>query len=193
MKSGARELWLALLAIVLVTLIYVFVTVMIGAIPSASQFFGHALGILGIILMLMTEVLYSLRKRSHGVRWGPMSAWLRFHIFTGLVGPYLAMLHTSWKFKGLAGVLAFLTIVIVISGFVGRYIYTAIPRTVDGLEIETSDPEAQTMLIRKAVSLKTARNLMATWHTLHIPIGMVLFTIALIHAVATLYLATFLH
>jgi hypothetical protein len=36
-----------------------------------------------------------------------------------------------------------LTVVVVASGFIGRYIYTAVPRTVDGVEVEASFLEAQ--------------------------------------------------
>ena len=53
----------------------------------------------------------------------------------------MVLLHTSWKFNGLAGVLTLMTIVVVASGFLGRYIYTAIPRTADGAEMETADIE----------------------------------------------------
>ena len=93
--------------------------------------------------MLMTETLYTLRKRSRRAGWGRMSTWLDFHIFTGLVGPYLVLLHSSWKFNGLAGIVMLLTVVIVASGFIGRYIYTAVPRTAEGAEIEAAQLERQ--------------------------------------------------
>src|SRR5512138_392966 len=102
MLRGSKELWLALLAMVLITGVYGLVVYLMREIPPASELFGHGIGILGFILMLMTETLYSLRKRSRSVRWGRMSTWLQFHIFTGIVGPYLVLLHTAWKFQGLA-------------------------------------------------------------------------------------------
>ena len=222
--------------------------------------------------MLMTETFYSIRKRSRSARWGRMSSWLDFHIFTGIVGPYLVLLHTSWKFNGLAGIVMLLTVIIVTSGFIGRYIYTAVPRTADGIEIESyaleaqisnldgklqswlatnpdantrrlvqqlstsaATPSNQSMVIftrpfiewnyrfqlwsqknrldaatraqveqleallkhrqklqRQIASLATARRLMALWHTIHIPIGMALFTAAFIHIIATIYYATLL-
>jgi len=183
MLRGNRELWLAFLAMIMITGLYGLVVVLTREIPPASELFGHGIEIVGFVFMLMTETLYSLRKRSRSVRWGRMSNWLQFHIFTGLVGPYMVLLHTSWKFNGLAGVTTLFTIVIVISGFIGRYIYTRIPRTMDGLEIEgTLSQEA----------LKQARRLMALWHTVHIPIGMALFVSAFVHAGAALYYATFL-
>lgn len=183
MLRGNRELWLALLAMVLLSGLYGLVVVWTRQIPPAHELFGHGIGIIGFLLMLMTETLYSLRKRSRSVKWGRMSTWLQVHIFMGLVGPFMVLLHSSWKFNGLAGVTTLLTVIIVISGFIGRYIFTRIPRTLDGLEIEgTLSQEA----------LKQARRLMALWHTVHIPIGMALFIAAFVHAGAALYYATFL-
>ena len=183
MLRGNGELWAASFVMVLITALYGVVIYFTRAIPPASELFGHSMGIVGFIFMLMTESLYSLRKRSKSVKWGRMSTWLQLHIFTGLVGPYLVLLHTSWKFNGLAGVVTLLTVIIVVSGFIGRYIFTRIPRTLDGLEIEgTLSQEA----------LKQARRLMALWHTVHIPIGMALFISAFVHAGAALYYATFL-
>jgi hypothetical protein len=184
MLRNAIELWLAFLAAILITGLYALVLIFTREVPPAGELFGHGLGIFGFTLMLMTETLYSIRKRVRSVRFGRMSRWLQFHIFTGLVGPYMVLLHTSWKFNGLAGVTTLLTVVIVISGFVGRYIYTRIPRTAEGTVIEGS---------LSAEALKHARRLMALWHTIHIPIGMALFTAAFVHIGAALYYATFLH
>jgi hypothetical protein len=115
-----------------------------------------------------------------------MATWLKFHIFTGIVGPFLVLLHSSWKFNGLAGATLLLTGVIVLSGFIGRYIYTRIPRTADGIEDSGLIGQMQ------ASALANARRLMALWHTIHIPIGMALFTVAFAHILAALYYATFL-
>jgi hypothetical protein len=179
-----REIWLALIAVLAITAIYAIVLTDTKEVPPASELFGHGIGIVGFTLMLMTETLYSLRKRSRRARWGKMSSWLQFHIFTGIVGPYMVLLHSSWKFHGLAGATTLLTVLIVVSGFVGRYIYTRIPRTSEGLEMTTSlGPQA----------LASARRMMSLWHTIHVPIGIVLFTTAFIHIGAALYYATLLH
>ncbi len=183
MLRGGRELWWAVGVGVLITIVYGTVIFFTRAIPAAGELFGHGLGIFGFILMMMTETLYSIRKRVRSASWGRMSFWLQFHIFTGLVGPYMVLLHTSWKFNGLAGAVTLLTLIIVVSGVVGRYIYTRIPRTLDGLEIEGTLSET---------ALRQARQLMALWHTVHIPIGMALFVSAFVHIGAALYYATFL-
>jgi len=271
-RSTNRELWYAVIAVLAISAAYLVVVLWIGGIPRAREFFGHTIGILGFLLMLMTETLYSQRKRSRSARWGRMSSWLEFHIFTGLVGPYMVLLHSSWKFNGLAGVVMLLTVIIVISGFIGRYIYTALPRTADGAEMASSlleteiaginaevndwlagRPEEQVRAVarrlaiqptqaanplrlvfgrslddwryrltwqreirkidiqavaqieqlkillqrqrsinRQIASLAMARRMLALWHAVHIPIGMALFSAALVHIVAAIYYATLL-
>ena len=183
MLRSNRELWLAFFAMILITGLYGLVVIYTRGIPPAGEVFGHVMGIIGFVFMLMTETLYSLRKRSRTVKWGKLSNWLQFHIFTGLVGPYMVLLHSSWKFNGIAGITTLFTIIIVVSGFIGRYIFTRIPRTLDGMEIEGGLSQD---------ALKQARRLLALWHTIHIPIGMVLFTSAFIHIGAALYYSTLL-
>ncbi len=178
-----RELWVASFLMVSIAALYLGVLFLTREIPPAGELFGHGLGVVGFLFMLMTETLYSLRKRSRSVRWGRMSYWLEFHIITGLVGPFMVLLHTSWKFNGLAGVTTLLTIIIVVSGFIGRYIFTRIPRSLDGLEVEGAVPQE---------ALKRARQLLALWHAIHIPIGMALFISAFVHIGAALYYSTFL-
>lgn len=186
MLRTSKELILAFLTCIVIAAVYGAVLFFTREIPAAGGFYGHTIGIIGFVFMLLTETLYSLRKRSRSARWGRMADWLQFHIFTGIVGPFMVLLHTSWKFNGLAGVTLLLTGVIVFSGFIGRYIYTRIPRTADGIE----DPGLVGSM--QASALANARRLMALWHTIHIPIGMALFTAAFVHILGALYYATFL-
>ncbi len=221
MLERSRELLFALVAIVFITMVYFFMLALTRGIPAASSLYGHGMGILGFLLMLMTELMYTLRKRWKNARLGKMARWLEFHIFTGIVGPYLVLLHSSWKFNGLAGVVMLLTVVIVSSGFIGRYIYTAVPRTADGIELNLGEIEAriagleeqihlvsgQTVatpelrrltrqrdrLRRQAGGLVNARRMLALWHAIHIPIGLTLFVLAFVHAIAAVYYASLLH
>lgn len=186
MLAKNKELWYALIAAIIIAGLYVFMVNWYKSIPAAAGFFGHMIGVIGFLLMLMTETLYSLRKRSRKGRWGSMKSWLQFHIFTGLVGPFMVLLHTSWKFHGLAGITTLLTITIVISGFIGRYIYTRIPRALDGIELTSTTAQAQ------AAVLARTRRMLSIWHAIHIPIGMALFIAAFIHIGVALTYATLL-
>jgi hypothetical protein len=146
-----RELVAALTVIVLLTILYV--PLMLWGSPRPSSLIGHSIGIVGFLMMLATETLYSLRKHSRRLaRWGRMQTWLSAHIFMGIVGPYMVLLHTGWQFAGLAGVTSLLTGVVVGSGFVGRYIYTAVPRTaagdiVEAVQLETAIRQTEAQLL----------------------------------------------
>ena len=174
-----RELWHSLAAVVVVTAVYLAAYRASGTFPTAYGLVGHTIGIIGFVLMLMTETLYSMRKQMTDARWGNMAAWLRFHIVTGFVGPYMVLLHTSMRFRGLAGVATLLTLVVVFSGVVGRYIYTALPRVP-----EPTDARGD--------GLARRRKALATWRSIHVPLTWVLFTTAFVHSVAALYFATFM-
>lgn len=130
-----KELWFSFAAVAMITIAYLGYVVVEGR-PQASGFWGHSLGVIGFLLMLSTETLYSLRKRALRRPWGRLRDWLRAHIFSGIVGPYLVLLHTAWEFRGLAGIVLLLTSIVVLSGFIGRYIYTSVPRTADGMIFE---------------------------------------------------------
>jgi len=191
---------------------------LVGAttVPAAGSLVGHMMGIVGFTLMLLTETLYSLRKRAMRRPRGSMRTWLRAHIVMGIVGPYLVLLHAAWTFKGLAGALSLMTALVVASGFIGRYIYTAVPRTADGVIVEAHELEFQLAALRAAAipgtsrdehraierrigrlerqmgALRWERRVLATWHAIHIPLGMAMFVVAFTHVAATLYYATLL-
>ena len=186
MPKRSRELWYALVAIVAITALYVVAYLQASAFPAASSLVGHGIGILGFILMLMTATLYSIRKLLTDARWGSMAAWLRFHMVTGLVGPYMVLLHTAMRFQGLAGLAMLLTVVVVVSGLIGRYIYTAVPRTIDGAEAAAGGADPDDLHDR----LVKRRRALATWHTFHVPLTWALFAAAFVHVVAALYYAT---
>jgi len=142
MRQPAYELLCALAVIAAITAWYVGFARAHG-VPQPRSVVGYTLGVCGFLMMLSTETLYSLRKRREGFHLGPMRLWLQAHVFTGLVGPYLVLLHSGWKFHGLAGVLTLVTLIVVISGLIGRFIYTAVPRTPDGAELAAAELEAR--------------------------------------------------
>lgn len=134
------ELIAALVCVVLLTGAYLLVAD--GGPLQPSGLLGHGIGIVGFALMLATETLYSWRKTRRRARWGRTQTWLSAHVFTGIVGPYMVFLHTGFRFAGLAGIVFWMTVIVVCSGFVGRYIYTTIPRTPEGDEMEAAQLQA---------------------------------------------------
>jgi hypothetical protein len=100
---------------------------------------GNLLGITGLSLMVVMHA-YSLRKRLRFMRrWGSVTTWLEFHIFCGVFGPVLITLHTSFKFNGVIAVAYWFMLIVVASGFIGRYLYVMIPRSIRGRELSGSE------------------------------------------------------
>jgi len=101
-----------------------------------SGLVGNTLGIAGLSLMVLMH-LYTLRKRVPSLAWmGPVTFWLELHIFCGVLGPILITLHTSFKFNGIVSVAYWSMVVVMLSGFVGRYLYVRIPRSIRGRELD---------------------------------------------------------
>ena len=66
MLRTAKELWLALLVCILLAGMYAGIMALTREIPAAGEFYGHTLGIIGFILMLLTETLIVDTKRCTG-------------------------------------------------------------------------------------------------------------------------------
>jgi len=126
------ELEVSLFFVIVLSGVYIAYDIL--ATPKGGHPFGHSLGIVGTLLMVLTETGYSVRKRTAWLSWaGPVRYWLSLHIVTGIVGPFMVLMHTGLQFRGLAGVSFILTLIVVGSGFMGRYLYTALPRSISGV------------------------------------------------------------
>ncbi|MBI2375861.1 MAG: 4Fe-4S dicluster domain-containing protein [Deltaproteobacteria bacterium] len=97
---------------------------------SAGVGMGRWMGYLGGAMMLISA-LYTLRLHVPGLRRiGGSRTWFDFHVVFGLAGPALGLLHTnlhvfSWYW---VVYLWWAVVVVVLSGVVGRYLYTALPK-----------------------------------------------------------------
>ena len=105
--------------------------------PSGTV--GLTLGVAGVVSMLGT-LPYAVRKRWRRVSGlGTVRGWLETHIFFGVVGPVLITFHTSFKFNGLISVAYWMMVLVWTSGFVGRYLYVRVPKTMRGVELSRAD------------------------------------------------------
>lgn len=94
---------------------------------------GHGLGVVGTAMIAIGVALYMARKRIHALaRLGRLKHWLEFHIFLCTLGPFLVLLHTSFKFGGIVSIAFWSMVAVVASGVFGRYVYVWIPKTLGG-------------------------------------------------------------
>lgn len=117
--------------------------------PSGAV--GHSLGIAGLAMMLV-PIVYSIRKKWRRLsRVGSMKAWLEVHIFCGIVGPVLVTFHSALRFNGLISVAYWSMVAVMLSGFVGRYLYVRMPRSIRGVELSYAEIVAQTAMLKAAL------------------------------------------
>jgi hypothetical protein len=101
---------------------------------------GYSLGILGTVLLVLL-VLYPLRKHMRVMRdWGPIKHWFQAHMILGVVGPAVVLFHSNFRIGSLNSTVAvFSMLLVVTSGFVGRYLYGKIHHGLYGRRMTLTD------------------------------------------------------
>jgi hypothetical protein len=104
---------------------------------------GQTFGVVGAAMMLV-PFAYAMRKRYRWMRFtGPQNVWLEVHLFCGIVGPALVTFHTSFKFNGVVSVAYWSMVLVMLSGFAGRFLYLRIPRSLRGVELTRAELDAR--------------------------------------------------
>ncbi len=97
------------------------------------------LGISGVVLLVI-GMLYPMRKRWRWLaRIGSSAAWFDLHIAGGVLGPLYVTLHSSLKLDNWVSLAFWSMMLVVLSGIIGRYLYTQVPALLHGGELEEVD------------------------------------------------------
>jgi hypothetical protein len=100
---------------------------------SAGDDASYWIAVTGASMMLLLFG-YPLRKRLRFMQgMGKVKWWFWLHLFLGLAGPWLILVHSTFRFGSLnAGVALISMCTVVASGVVGRFIYVRVHRGLDG-------------------------------------------------------------
>ena len=110
--------------------------------PSGST--GIRLGWLGVASFLGI-FLYAIRKRSKPLsRIGKTKNWLDLHVVMGISAPILITFHAGFKMRNLAGTSYWIMMAVALSGIVGRYLYSQIPRRINAAELSLQEMQTMT-------------------------------------------------
>jgi hypothetical protein len=114
--------------------------------PSGT--IGVNLGMLGVLLFFII-FLYPLRKRWGWLgKQGNSRHWLDYHVVLGTVAPLVIALHSSFKFGGVAGMAFWIMTAVTMSGFIGRYLYSQIPRSLNAAELSIKEIQEMELKLR---------------------------------------------
>ena len=99
-----------------------------GNLYTSRSNFGFYLGVAGSLFMLATLLGYPLRKHLKFMKnWGPIKQWFRVHMALGIIGPTCILYHATFHVRSLnAGVALASMLLVVLSGIVGRFLYSRI-------------------------------------------------------------------
>jgi hypothetical protein len=117
---------------------------------------GIKLGVFGTVLFFII-FLYALRKVIPWLgRWGTARHWMDFHIVAGVTAPVIIAYHASFKFNGIAGFAFWIMVAVAVSGIIGRYLYSKIPRSLNAAEVSLhelslSEHELAEALLRQSL------------------------------------------
>ncbi len=123
--------------------------------PSGT--FGHGLGIVGTLLIVVGVALYIARK-NYGFleRQIRIKYLLEFHIFLCTLGPIMVLFHTSFKFGGIVSISFWSMVAVVASGVIGRFIYIQIPRNISGKDLDKKELEEMQAQLRNQLTSQIA-------------------------------------
>jgi hypothetical protein len=120
-----------------------------------SGYVGQSAGLLALALMLFLW-LYPVRKRYRSLGFtGSVAGWLEVHVFAALTLPLIAAIHAAWRFGGIIGLGFWAMLIVWLSGIVGRYLYTRIPRGRAGLELTREEIGAERRRLLDAIAAQT--------------------------------------
>ena len=98
-------------------------------------------GLVGTALMVIAAI-YPIFRRIGLFRWlASNTMWFDFHLMAGTVGPMFIALHSVLRLDSWVSSAFWSMVIVVVSGFLGRYLYTQVPELSSGVELEELDHE----------------------------------------------------
>ena len=124
MKNRERLIVVSVFAV----LVFTWLGFLLHVSPSfAGSGLGAVFGISGAALMLVPLIYVFVKRipflKERITKYVPLETWLAIHIYTGIVGALLALIHTGHKYSSPLGIALTATmLLVVVSGIVLRYL-----------------------------------------------------------------------
>jgi len=113
-------------------------------------------GVIGTALMIIAAI-YPIFRRMKAFRWlASNTMWFDFHLMAGVVGPMFVILHSALRLDTWVSAAFWSMIIVVVSGFLGRYLYTLVPGLSSGVELEELDHERAFQKVRSRLTVAMA-------------------------------------
>lgn len=131
---------------------------------------GYAIGLMATVTMASTFV-YSLRKRWRRLKGtAPIRTWLTFHVFAGVLTPFLVAFHAVFRAQNEVAAATVLAMgAVLATGLVGRFIYGLVPSAAGARQ-------------------ETAKKVLSWWRVIHVVMAVFLVVAVAAHVGVAVYL-----
>jgi cytochrome b561 len=105
---------------------------------------GLALGVATVALVALNLLYLVRRSPRFRLRFGSLRTWMTSHVATGILALLCALLHGAMAPRETTGGHALWSLaILVVTGAIGRYFYSYVPRAANGRELELAEALAQ--------------------------------------------------
>lgn len=148
LKGLGAALLLALGALIWITIYSQYYTLGLEARPDSplhsqlrsSGTAGLAFGVIATLCIVLNLAYLLRRNPSIPFTWGSLQLWMTSHAATGILALLLAILHSAMAPQSTVGGHSLLGLAfLVITGAIGRYFYSFIPRAANGRELAVDE------------------------------------------------------
>jgi hypothetical protein len=99
---------------------------------------------------MMVATAYPLMRRVKAFRFlASNTMWFDFHMMSGTIGPMFVVLHAAFKLDNWVASAFWAMVIVVLSGVIGRYLYTQVPDLAHGRELEELEHQRAFARLRK--------------------------------------------
>ena len=146
-SQTTQDLWLFLMAAACVFAIYRMAGDFYGVQGDAqldhplydrwrsSGFVGRLIGSAAVVMFVLNLFYLARRRLRSWHKWGKLRYWMSSHVFFGLLGGGLLLLHADFHMTSAAARMsAQAVIALLATGIMGRYFYALVPHTASGDE-----------------------------------------------------------
>jgi hypothetical protein len=92
-----------------------------------------------------------------------------FHVVAGVTAPVIIAFHASFKFNGIAGVAFWIMLAVALSGVIGRYLYSQIPRSLSAAEMTLTELHLSEQELSAALLGQSVYSAERLSRALHVP------------------------
>ncbi len=144
--KGCRWLWTCIVAVIGLTLHYLYFDPSIVAYGGSTT--GLIYGVMGTVIILVLMYL-GIRKRTYASGVGTLKGWVSAHVYLGFLTLFLIPMHAGFRFGWDIHTLAFILLCIaVLSGVLGIVLYQILPVRLTRYESKLQVDKVDTQIAR---------------------------------------------